>query len=49
MARTVTPGGPTFSGTKESIVRSVAAEQGWSLEDLEDTVDDIDSPDGNGW
>lgn len=49
VARTVTPGGPTFTGSKERIIRCVAAEQGWSQEDIDDTIADAHNPARSGW
>lgn len=37
-AETVTPGGPTFTGSLERCLRAVASEQGWSVEQLEATL-----------
>ena len=38
VAETVTPGGPTFRGSFDKVLSHVAAEQGWGIGDLEETL-----------
>jgi len=48
-ATTTLAGGPTWRGSKEWVIRCIAAEQGWSMDQIEATVDDSRSSNRGGW